>query len=97
MNSNFEKSRVLDIMSGICLGISLSYLGYKILGYFKNMRNSRENSRKTRTTEEISLNADQATLIREQLKRNYEFFKEEGMKKIINSYVIVVGIGGVGR
>jgi len=39
----------------------------------------------------------EVALIREQLKRNYEFFGDEGMKKIINSFVIVVGIGGVGR
>jgi len=36
-------------------------------------------------------------LIREQLKRNYEFFGDEAMKKIIDSFVVVVGIGGVGR
>jgi len=36
-------------------------------------------------------------LIKEQLKRNYEFFGEIGMNNIINSFVVVVGIGGVGR
>jgi hypothetical protein len=41
--------------------------------------------------------SSEQSLIREQLKRNYEFFGEEGMKKIINSFVVVVGIGGVGR
>lgn len=35
-------------------------------------------------------------LIREQLARNYAFFGEEGMTKIRNSTVVVVGCGGVG-
>jgi tRNA A37 threonylcarbamoyladenosine dehydratase len=39
---------------------------------------------------------DEKEIMREQLKRNYEFFGDEGMSKIIDSFVIVVGIGGVG-
>lgn len=35
-------------------------------------------------------------LIREQLARNYAFFGEEGMKKIREARVVVVGCGGVG-
>jgi hypothetical protein len=35
-------------------------------------------------------------IIRESLARNYVFFGEEGMEKIRSSYVIVVGLGGVG-
>src|ERR1700732_2410969 len=35
-------------------------------------------------------------LIREQLARNYAFFGAEGMTKIRNSSVVVVGCGGVG-
>ena len=36
------------------------------------------------------------SLIREQLSRNYSFLGEEGMTAIRNSFVIVVGAGGVG-
>jgi tRNA threonylcarbamoyladenosine dehydratase len=36
------------------------------------------------------------TIIREQLARNYTFFGEEGMAKIRNSRVAVIGCGGVG-
>lgn len=36
------------------------------------------------------------TLIREQLSRNYSFLGEEAMSKLRNSFVIVVGAGGVG-
>ncbi|WWC96509.1 hypothetical protein V866_003377 [Kwoniella sp. B9012] len=35
-------------------------------------------------------------LIREQLTRNYNFLGEESMDKVRNSYVVVVGCGGVG-
>ncbi|RKP20614.1 hypothetical protein ROZALSC1DRAFT_19112 [Rozella allomycis CSF55] len=36
------------------------------------------------------------TLIREQLSRNYLYFGDEKMEKIRNSFVVVVGAGGVG-
>lgn len=36
-------------------------------------------------------------IVREQLVRNYQFFGEEGQKKIRNSYIIVIGAGGIGR
>lgn len=35
-------------------------------------------------------------IIRESLARNYVFFGDEGMEKVRNSFVIVVGLGGVG-
>lgn len=35
-------------------------------------------------------------LFREQLARNYAFLGEEGMQKLKNQYIIVVGAGGVG-
>ncbi|KAJ3060293.1 hypothetical protein HDU99_005984, partial [Rhizoclosmatium hyalinum] len=35
-------------------------------------------------------------LIREQLSRNYSFLGEEGMKSVRSSFVIIVGLGGVG-
>lgn len=36
------------------------------------------------------------SLVREQLSRNYSFLGEDAMKKVRNSYVVVVGCGGVG-
>lgn len=35
-------------------------------------------------------------IVRESLARNYVFFGEEGMEKIRESFVVVVGLGGVG-
>ena len=36
------------------------------------------------------------SLIREQLSRNYSFLGDEGMNKIRDAFVIVIGLGGVG-
>lgn len=36
------------------------------------------------------------SLIREQLTRNYSFFGEEGMERVRNGSVAIVGCGGVG-
>lgn len=36
------------------------------------------------------------SLIREFLARNYAFLGEEGCQKVRNSFVIIVGLGGVG-
>ena len=35
-------------------------------------------------------------MIREQLARNYAFLTEEGMEKVRNQRIVVVGAGGVG-
>ncbi|KAJ3041875.1 hypothetical protein HDV00_008579 [Rhizophlyctis rosea] len=40
--------------------------------------------------------ATDESLIREQLSRNYAFLGEEGVAKVRKSFVIVVGLGGVG-
>ncbi|KAF8957510.1 ubiquitin-protein ligase molybdopterin-converting factor [Flammula alnicola] len=45
---------------------------------------------------EQSLDDYDEDLIREQLARNYAFFGEEGMSRIRNGRVVVVGCGGVG-
>ena len=45
---------------------------------------------------EASRGSYDESLIREQLSRNYSFLGEEGMKTIRDSFVIVVGAGGVG-
>lgn len=49
------------------------------------------------TQKKLLEDKNESALLKEQLKRNYEFFSEEGMKLISNSFVVVVGIGGVGR
>jgi tRNA A37 threonylcarbamoyladenosine dehydratase len=76
-------------VGGLCTG----YLTVKLCNLF------RRRWLKRYTPEDFEETLDQSEetgLIREQLKRNYEFFGEDGMKSISNSFVVVVGIGGVG-
>ncbi|KAJ2553505.1 hypothetical protein EV175_002917, partial [Coemansia sp. RSA 1933] len=49
----------------------------------------------TRTTP-VSLTPNEEALIREQLARHYAFFGEKGMAQVRDSFVVVVGAGGVG-
>lgn len=47
---------------------------------------------------EYHLAADEALRIYdEQLVRTRQFFGEEGLERLKNAYVIIVGVGGVGR
>ena len=39
----------------------------------------------------------ESEILKEQLKRNNEFFSDEGMRNLKDKFIIVVGIGGVGR
>ncbi|KAJ1799465.1 hypothetical protein LPJ59_001810 [Coemansia sp. RSA 2399] len=49
----------------------------------------------TRHTQ-ISLTPNEEALIREQLARHYAFFGEKGMAQVRDSFVVIVGAGGVG-
>ncbi|KAJ2724216.1 hypothetical protein GGI07_002086 [Coemansia sp. Benny D115] len=44
----------------------------------------------------VELTANEEALIREQLARHYAFFGEDGVAKVRNGFVVVVGAGGVG-
>ncbi|KAI8321980.1 hypothetical protein GQ54DRAFT_260791 [Martensiomyces pterosporus] len=44
----------------------------------------------------VDLSPNEESLIREQLARHYAFLGEEGMAKLRDSFVVVVGAGGVG-
>ena len=39
---------------------------------------------------------NEISLEKEQLTRNFSFFGEDGQKEIMNSFVIIIGCGGVG-
>ncbi|PWA03463.1 hypothetical protein BB558_000372 [Smittium angustum] len=60
--------------------------------------NKNENavSNKVTKTTEIKISPDEKVIFAEQLSRNNAFFGEENLNKIKNSFVIVVGAGGVG-
>ena len=58
-------------------------------------QSSKEPAKKI-SKKKISSDAYDEELIREQLARNYAFLGEEGMEKVRNLNVVVVGCGGVG-
>lgn len=60
------------------------------VGSVKPTKEARQPSRK------FALSEYSEELIREQLARNYAFLTEEGMAKVRNQRIIVVGAGGVG-
>ena len=95
MNSfdNFEKNSF--ILLGVFFGLCLYYLTNKIFNFIRKTK-LQESSQDKEITH-IKGSEDEKVLIREQLKRNYEFFGNDGMNSIENSFVCVVGIGGVGR
>jgi hypothetical protein len=101
-----ENSQKLKfILGGVVSGVALSYIFTKIKNIFSSTKTKNEILQEERHQDEIDLETQkrlledkkEQELVREQLKRNYEFFGEEGMKQIENAFVVVVGIGGVGR
>lgn len=82
-------------------GYLVSYLFYKLKKIYQNKKITETKTSDTpnKLDEDPQKNNEntEKELIREQLKRNYEFFGEIGMEKIRNSFIVVVGIGGVGR
>jgi hypothetical protein len=97
MNSFFEKKSIYKYISGIVSGIALSFLFMKLKKKFKTKSISNEEEIDIETQKKLLEEKDEIALLKEQLKRNFEFFGEEGMKQIQNSFAVVVGIGGVGR
>ena len=77
------------------IGVALTITTQKLLSYFKTSKTTSKTSNNNKLIKEESLESEKQ-LLKEQLKRNYEFFGEEEMEKIKNSYVCVVGLGGVG-
>ena len=79
------------------INICLFFIGFFLFFIFKvilkrkiikiNKNIKKENLNFIETNEE---------LIKEQLKRNYEFFEENGMKLIRNSFIIIIGCDSIG-
>lgn len=98
LNSNKLNSNFSNILTGALCGVGLSYLFTRLKKFIKH-RNTivKKDESNEEEINKLTGKEDEKILIREQLKRNYEFFGNEGMKQIENSFVCVVGIGGVGR
>ena len=97
--SFFKNAKIFSpvgIITSIASGLAFSYLFNKLK---KKFLRKKENDKSDQLDNDKKLlkNEDEIALIREQLKRNYEFFGEKGMGLITKSFICVVGIGGVGR
>jgi tRNA A37 threonylcarbamoyladenosine dehydratase len=75
-------------------GLFTGYLSVRLISFIRRRFLKKYNFEDLENT--VLDKSEEAGLIREQLKRNYEFFGDEGMKLITESFVVVVGIGGVG-
>jgi hypothetical protein len=95
---NFSKSKIAKYITVFVGGIVTTFFIHKLRKYLKSKKKLSSSNKQSRSNELALLNnSSEQEILKEQLKRNYEFFGEEGMKKIQNSFVVVVGIGGVGR
>lgn len=72
---------------------------YDLDNYYKSIQKSlikSSNDDKTKKKLVIDTNQYDDNLFKEQLARNYAFLGDDGMEKLKNQYIIVVGAGGVG-
>jgi hypothetical protein len=99
MNLNISKNSVLKYISGLLSGVALSFIFLKLKKKLEsNKKPLSDNEEMDIETQKKLLDSkDEIELYKEQLKRNFEFFGEDGMKLVSDSFVCVVGIGGVGR
>ncbi len=93
INSDMIKSLTF-ISVGAALAFSVQQL-YYFVKHRKTLSNITNKSQTDHKDKSKNINTE-LSLLREQLKRNYEFFGEESMEKIKKSFVCVVGLGGVG-
>jgi hypothetical protein len=97
MNSLFDKKSSYKYISGIVSGLALSFIFSKLRKKLKTKSMPENEEIDIETQKKMLLEKDEIALLKEQLKRNFEFFGEDGMNLISNSFAVVVGIGGVGR
>ncbi|EGG03025.1 uncharacterized protein MELLADRAFT_44716 [Melampsora larici-populina 98AG31] len=82
---------------GSLSGLITSLIIYKYSDYFKPINKKSTNSiSKTRKSSEKEKEEEGENLIKEQLIRHESFFGELGNQQIRKSYVVVIGLGGVG-
>jgi len=94
MKSNTASLVTASLVSSACTASTIFLIQYLLKRKaIQKLRKEFSNALATSPTNKNELNED---FIREVLSRNYSFFGEEKMNKIRKSFVIVVGVGGVG-
>jgi len=83
-----------SVISSVCTASTIFIIQYLLKRKeLQKLKREFSNAVAFKSNRKSELNED---FIRETLSRNYSFFGEEKMNKIRKSFVIVVGVGGVG-
>ena len=79
------------------INICLFFIGFFLFFIFKVfLKRKNKKINKNIKKEKLNFIETNEELIKEQLKRNYEFFEENGMKLIRNSFIIIIGCDSIG-
>ena len=79
------------------INICLFFIGFFLFFIFKVLLKRKiKKINKNIKNENLNFIETNEELIKEQLKRNYEFFEENGMKLIRNSFIIIIGCDSIG-
>ena len=79
------------------INICLFFIGFFLFFIFKAfLKRKNKKINKNIKNENVNFIETNEELIKEQLKRNYEFFEENGMKLIRNSFIIIIGCESIG-
>ena len=79
------------------INICLFFIGFFLFFIFKvYLKRKIKKINKNIKKENLNFIETNEELIKEQLKRNYEFFEENGMKLIRNSFIIIIGCESIG-
>lgn len=100
MEKSVQKDRLLQALlfaGGIAVGLAAAYFAGKRGKGPSETELFEKSLGKNFSLEEEKDKENLEKLMREQLVRNYQFFGEEPQNKVRNSFVVVVGCGGVGR
>ena len=76
------------------INFCLFFIGFCL--FFILVYSKRKNKKIYKNIEKENFDESNEELIKEQLKRNYEFFEENGMKLIRNSFIIIIGCDSIG-
>jgi len=94
MKSDNNSLITASVISSVCTASTIFLIQYLLKRKeLQKLKREFSNAIAFNSTHKSELNED---FIRETLSRNYSFFGEEKMEKIRKSFVVVVGVGGVG-